>query len=87
MILVGLYDLWGIGSSANEQTLNLDVDRRRVEAHREEDPRKIEVGRVREGVHVPGVGVMLKWGVKYDIARWDVTFFGKTQRCAPVLSR
>ena len=38
-----------------------------------------DVGRVRERVHVPGVGVMLKWCVTYDIARWDVTIVGKTQ--------
>ena len=45
----------------------IDVHRRRVQAHREEDPRKKKVVRVREGVHVPGV--MLKCSVTNDIAR------------------
>ena len=38
----------------------VDVDRRRVEAHREEVSEESEVGRVTEGVHVPAVGVVLK---------------------------
>ena len=38
----------------------VDVDRRRVEAHRQKGSEESEVGRVREGAHVPSVGVMLK---------------------------
>ena len=49
----------------------VDVDRRRVEAHREEDPRKVRkvVSVSRKDCTWPGVGVMFKRGVPYDIAR------------------
>ena len=38
----------------------VDVDRRRVGSSPRKGSEENEVGRVREGVHVPGVGVVLK---------------------------
>ena len=66
--------MWGMGGSANEPRSSWPRS-----AQGSSSPRRgseeSELGRVKEGVHVPSVSVMLKWGATYDIARWDVTIF------------
>ena len=73
LIVVGLITCEGWGS-ANEPRSSW-----RRSAQGWSSPRRgseeSEVVRVREGVHVPGV--MLKCGVTYGTARWDVTIFGQ----------